>query len=270
VIDICGFTSEQVRATSKLLADSVNHYAFISSISVYRDFTKSGLDENGALEQLPDGVVEDGCDPETYGARKALAEQAAEEAMSNRVLTVRAGMIVGAHDSSGRFLYWVRRTAGSGELLAPGQPDAPVQLIDVRDLANWIITMVESGKVGIYNATGPASPLTFQQMLEQARAASSSSAVATWVDEQFLLDQNVKPFGDLPFWLPKAHKGFFEINCRRGISCGLVFRPLIETVRDTLAWDRSSFGKSQVGLSSERELELLRCWKERSAINKAV
>lgn len=268
VIDTCGFTSGQVLATSTMLADSVNHYTFISSISVYRDFTKSGLDEDGSVEQLPDGVSEDVGNSETYGARKALAEKAAETAMPNRVLTVRAGMIVGPYDSSGRFLYWVRRTAGSGELLAPGQPDAPVQLIDVRDLANWIIKMVESRKVGTYNATGPASALTFQQMLEQCRAANSSDIAATWVDEQFLLEQNVKVFSDLPFWLPKAHKGFFEIDCQRSISCGLAFRPLVETARDTLVWDRSSSGNSQVGLDSSRELELLRRWKMRTGMNK--
>jgi 2'-hydroxyisoflavone reductase len=106
-------------------------------------------------------------------------------------------------------------------------------------------------------------------MLEQCRAASSSDLTMTWVDEQFLLEQNVKPFSDLPFWLPKTHKGFFEIDCRRGISSGLAFRPLVETARDTLAWDGSSQGNNQVGLDSKRELELLACWKTRKAMNKA-
>lgn len=189
--------------------------------------------------------------------------------MPNKVLAVRAGMIVGPYDSSGRFLYWVRRTVGGGELLAPGQPDAPVQLVDVRDLADWIIKMVELRRAGTYNATGPASPLTFQQMLEQCRAASFSDVAMTWVNEQFLLEQNVKPFSDLPFWLPKTHKGFFEVNCQRSIASGLVFRPLVETASDTLAWYRSSHGNIQVGLDSTRELELLKLWKTRVATNKA-
>jgi 2'-hydroxyisoflavone reductase len=268
VIDTCGFTPGQVRATTKLLTDSVGHYTFISSISVYRDFTKSGLDENAPLEELPNGVVEDSGNAETYGALKALAEKAAEATMPNRVLTIRAGLIVGPYDTSGRFLYWVRRTVRGGELLAPGQPDAPVQLVDVRDLADWIIKMVESRRAGTYNATGPASTLTFQQMLEQCRAAGSADVAMTWVDEQFLLEQKVKPFSDLPFWLPKSHKGFFEVDCRRSISCGLIFRPLVETVRDTRAWDRLSHGNNQVGLDSTRELELLTCWKTRRATNK--
>jgi 2'-hydroxyisoflavone reductase len=268
VVDTCGFTSGQVRATAKFLADTVDHYTFISSISVYRDFTITGLNEDAVLGQLPEGLVEDIGNTETYGARKALAEQAAENAMPNRVLAVRAGLIVGPHDTSGRFLYWARRTACHGELLAPGNPHAPVQFIDVRDLADWTIRMVESGRAGIYNATGPASTLTFQRMLEQCRAASSSNAVVTWVDEQFLFEQNLKPFSDLPFWLPKTHYGFFEIDCRRSISSGLVFRSLIETVRDTLEWD-SLHGNDPVGLDSIREMQLLRCWKTRSTMNNA-
>ncbi len=214
-------------------------------------------------------MVEDIDNTATYGARKALAEQAANNAMPDRVLNVRPGMIVGPHDTSGRFLYWVRRTAKSGELLAPGSPDAPVQFIDVRDLANWIIGMAESRRAGTFNATGPASSLTFQRMLEQCRTASSSNVAVTWVDEEFLFEQNVKPFSDLPFWLPKTHKGFFEIDCRRSISSGLAFRSLVETVRDTLEWDGSSNGHDPVGMDSLRETELLRCWKARSTTNDA-
>lgn len=262
MVDTCGFTSRQVQATAGLLTGSVDHYTFISSISVYRDFTKSGLDESGLLEQLASGISEEESNAGTYGARKALCEQAAEDAMPNRVLNVRPGMIVGPHDPSGRFLYWVRRIDGGGELLAPGHPAASLQLIDVRDLAEWIIRMVESRNVGVYNATGPT--LTFQQMLEHCRKASCSSAQITWVDEQFLLEQGLTPFTDLPFWLPKTHHGFFEIDCHRAFESGLALRPLSETAIDILAWNRSRLEEAgQPGLELTREGELLRGWKSR-------
>jgi 2'-hydroxyisoflavone reductase len=259
-----------VRASSGLLADSVDHYTFVSSISVYRDFHRSGLDESAALEQLSAGAGEEMGDAATYGARKALCEQAAEKAMPGRVLNIRPGIIVGPHDATGRFLYWVRRAASGGEVLAPGNPDRPVQLIDVRDLAEWIIKMVELQKVGIYNATGPGLMLTFRKMLELCRTACSSQVQLTWVDEQFLLEQGVKPFADLPFWLPaKTHQGFFEIDCRRAIASGLAFRPLVETASETLAWSASAGGDIQYGLDRTRERELLGLWQSRHKLKAA-
>jgi 2'-hydroxyisoflavone reductase len=261
VIDVCGYSSGQVRATARLLADSVSHYTFISSISVYRDFTGSGLNESAALEQLPAGAGEEAGNAATYGARKALCEQAADEAMPGRVLNIRPGIIVGPHDTTGRFLYWVRRAGSGSEVLAPGNPDRPVQLIDVRDLADWIVTMVELRKVGIYNATGPDDTLTFRKMLELCGTACSRQVRLIWADEQFLLEKGVKPFADLPFWLPaKSHRGFFEIDCRRAISSGLAFRPLVETARETLARSASAGGDIQYGLDETRERELLELW----------
>jgi 2'-hydroxyisoflavone reductase len=263
VIDTCGFTSRQVRATAQLLADSVSHYTFISSISVYRDVDQGPRDETFPLEQLPDGAVEDVADSETYGARKGRAEKAAEESMPNRVLTVRPGMIVGPHDPTGRFLYWVRRTSGQRELLAPAPPAAPLQLIDVRDLADWVIRMAEHRRTGIYNATGPAAPLTFEGMLQQCQMSGSSDAKVTWVDEKFLLKQNVKPWSDLPFWLPQAHQDHFKINCQRSLSSDLAFRPLHETVADIRAWDGTSPHNQAAGIDAQREQELLERWKAR-------
>ncbi len=264
VIDTCGFASGKVRASAKLLADSIAHYTFVSSISVYRDFTQCALDESAEVEQLPAGAIEDEKNGDTYGARKALCEQAAEEAMPGRVLNVRAGLIAGPHDESGRFLYWVRRTALGGEMIVPGDHNVPVQLIDARDLAGWIIRMAESGIIGVYNATGPASVLTFYQMVEHCSTASGSHPHITPVDDPFLLENGVAPFSDLPFWLPlKTHQGFFAIDCRRAFASGLVCRRLIETANDTLAWDRATDGHGQIGLKLEREQELLLAWKNK-------
>jgi 2'-hydroxyisoflavone reductase len=222
------------------------------------------LDEFAPVEHLPAGATEITGHADTYGARKALCEQAAEEAIPGRVLAVRAGLIVGPHDDLGRFLYWIRRAASGGEMLAPGHPDVPVQLIDARDLAGRIVRMAESGNVGIYNATGPASVLTFQQMLEQCKAASGNQVRMTWVDDQFLLESGVTPFSDLPIWLPlKTHKGFFAIDCKRAFASGLGCRGLLQTAQDTLAWDTAAASQAQIGLKLEREQELLRAWKSK-------
>lgn len=265
VIDTCGFVSENVRATAGLLAGSIGHYTFVSSISVYRDFSNAGLSESAPLEHLPPGTSEREDDSNTYGARKALCEQVAEEILPGRMLSVRAGLIVGPHDTLGRFTYWVRRAALPDEILAPGDPDAPVQFIDARDLAAWIIRMVESGKTGVYNATGPAETFTFRQMLEQCQAACGVHAPLTWVENQFLLENGVAPFHDLPFWLPvKTHEGFFAIDCHQAYASGLVCRPLIETAGDTLTWARTFGNPAQTGLSREREQELLRSWRSKS------
>lgn len=265
-IDLCGFVSRQVQASVRQLAGSVDHYTFISSISVYRDFSEPGLDESAALEQHPAGVGEAADNAATYGARKALCERAAEDGLPGRVLNIRPGIIVGPHDTTGRLFYWVRRMADGKEVLGPRGLNRPVQLIDVRDLAEWIIRMVELGNVGIYNATGPERALTFQKMIEQCGLASGSQAQLTWVDEQFLLEQGIKPFSDLPFWLPmETHKGFFGIDCRHAIAAGLTFRPFVDTAIGMLAWSRSAGADFQFGLEAARERELLKLWINRCA-----
>src|SRR5688500_8271992 len=277
VIDTCGYLSSKVRATVGLLATAVDHYTYISSVSVYRDFSKPGMDESGPLELLPENTVEDETNDETYGARKALCERAAEEMMPGRVLAVRAGLIVGPHAGIDRFPYWLRRMARAGEVLAPGHPDAPVQLIDVRDLADWILLKAEDRTVGVFNVTGPRHLLTFQGMLEACAAATGSDSRVTWVPDTFLLERGVKPFSELPFWLPgKQYAGFFAINSERAFAAGLACRNLIETARDTFEWDRhrdlsgeppkraTVLAEGQIGLTPERERELLDAWKKQA------
>ncbi|MDB6110218.1 MAG: dependent epimerase/dehydratase family, partial [Pedosphaera sp.] len=144
VIDTCGYASQRVRTTAELLAPSVEHYTFISSISAYADLSKAGLNENAPVATLPQAVVEDENNQATYGARKALCEQAAEASLPGRVLSIRPGIIIGPHDPTDRFTWWVRRIAQGGETVAPEHPDKPMQVIDVRNLAGWIVQMVES------------------------------------------------------------------------------------------------------------------------------
>ncbi len=266
VIDTCGYVPRVVRASAELLADAVGHYTFISSISVYADLSVPGLDEGGAVGTLADETVEE-VTGETYGPLKVLCEWAAERALPGRVLTIRPGLIVGPHDPTDRFTYWPHRVARGGEVLAPGSPEARVQFIDARDLAQWSVRVVESGHTGVYNATGPDYPLTMGRLLAECEAVSGRDAGFTWVDEGFLLEREVAPWSDLPLWIPakKETAGFAAVDCGKAIAAGLTFRPLSDTVRDTLAWDaaRPADREWRAGLRPERESELLGAWHGR-------
>jgi 2'-hydroxyisoflavone reductase len=266
VIDTCGYVPREVRPSAELLADSVSHYTFISSISVYSDFSQPDMDESGPLGVLEDETTEE-VTGETYGPLKALCERAAEAALPGRTLHIRPGLIVGPHDPSDRFTYWPRRIAQGGDVLAPAPPDQLVQWIDVRDLAEWNIRLVEQGVTGIYNATGPDAPLTMQRLLETCRAVTGSAARLVWVDEAFLLEQGAVPWMEIPLWVPASEgAGFSAVNCRKAIASGLTFRPLADTVRDTLAWDatRPQDAELRAGLKPEKEAALLQAWRDRA------
>ncbi len=262
-IDTSGYTPRAVAASAGLLAGAVAHYTFISTLSVYVEGAPADVDEHGPLSQMPaDKAGSEEVTGETYGPLKVLAEQAAEAAMPGRVLIPRPGLIVGPHDPTDRFTYWPARVARGGEVLAPDGPDVPVQFIDARDLAAWTLDSVEAGRTGVFNATGLARPLTFGEMLETCRAVSGSGASLAWVDEQTLLDHQVEPFGDLPLWLPRKDEAFMRVNIDKALGAGLTFRPLADTVRDTLAWDatRPADAPRRNGLTPEREAVVLAAW----------
>lgn len=264
VIDTCGYVPRIVRASAALLADRVGHYTFISSISVYAG---QGTDEDSPLGRLDDESVEQ-ITGQTYGPLKALCEQAVERVMPGRVLNVRAGLIVGPHDPTDRFTYWVQRVAQGGEVLAPGRADRPVQFVDARDLARWIVRAVEARVTGVYNATGPRDPLAIGHLLDAIRRVSGSDARFTWVDEGFLTDAGVAPWTEVPLWIPQSNpsaSAMLSVNCLKAIVAGLAYCPLADTIRDTLAWDvaRPSDSERRAGLKPEREAELLKAWHER-------
>jgi len=271
VVDTCGFVPRVVRDSARLLADRAGHYTFISSLSVYSVPARPGADESAPLARLAN-PAEEPMSAENYGALKALCERTVEEALPGRALHVRPGLIVGPHDTTDRFPYWPRRVAGGGEVLAPGRSEAPVQFVDARDLAAWVVRMVESRATGAFNATGPAAPLTLGGFLEACRAATGSDARFTWVSEAFLLERGVEPWSEMPLWVPEANAGFATVDCRRAIAAGLCFRPLERTLCDTLAWDRANpraapaaggaFGM-RASLSPDREAELLSAWRRR-------
>lgn len=263
VIDTCGYIPRAVKDSATQLADQVDHYTFISTISVYPDYAQAGIDETAAVGTLTDPTVEE-VTGETYGPLKALCEAAAEAAMPGRVLTIRPGLIVGPHDPTDRFTYWPVRVDKGGTVLAPGEPTQQVQVIDVRDLAEWTIRQVEAKQTGIYNATGPAQPLTMQQLLAECKAVAANQAAFTWVSEAFLLEQQVGAFVEVPLWVPAEMAGLEQINCQKAINAGLTFRPLATTIRDTLAWDKTRDAAHQwrAGLAPDREVALLEAWQK--------
>ncbi|MBN1667000.1 MAG: SDR family oxidoreductase [Anaerolineales bacterium] len=265
VIDTCGYVPHIVRASAEALVDAVEHYTFISTISVYADEAQPDQDEQAALAPLLDDNLETVTDA-NYGPLKVLCEQAVQEVFPHHALIIRPGLIVGPHDRSDRFTYWPARLARGGQVLAPGNPEMPVQIIDVRDLAEWNIRLVEARQTGVYNAAGPEQPLSMAAVLATCQQVAGQLAELVWVSEEFLLAQQVAAFTQVPLWLPKAYQGLSQVNIQRALAAGLQFRPLMETVADTLVWAQSRPADYTWanGLSPAREEELLAAWSETS------
>ena len=262
VIDTCGYVPRHVRDAAAFLADKVDHYTFISTISVYSDNNIVNMDETGPLATLADETTEQ-VTGESYGPLKVLCEKAATEGMNGRALHVRAGLIVGPYDRSDRFTYWPVRVARGGDILAPGDPDDPTQFIDVRDLGDWTVRATESRLTGPYNATGPDYSLTMGQLLSTCQQLVGNEAAFTWVSDAFLEKNEVGAFVEMPLWIPQAgNAGFSTVNCQKALDTALRFRPLEETIRDTLAWanTRVEYAWPRT-LKPEREAELLALWR---------
>lgn len=265
VIDTSGYVPRVVDASAELLGPNVGQYVFISSISAYATHDSPGDDEDAALATLDDPTVETMGDQfQNYGGLKVLCEQAAEQAMPGRVSNVRPGYIVGPKDPSDRFTYWPVRAAKGGTMLAPGNPDDPIQIIDVRDLGRWLVRLVTSRTYGVFNAVGPRRPTTMGAVLEACQKASGADTELKWASAEFLDAQggedNPVP---LPIWAPPSgdSAGFHLYSNERAVAAGLEFRPVDDTVADTLAWFQSLPAerreKMRAGLPPEREAELL-------------
>jgi nucleoside-diphosphate-sugar epimerase len=250
VLDTSGYVPRIVRDSAELLADAAGQYTFVSSIAVYRDFREP------PDEDYPVGVLTEETEEPTnltYGPLKALCEDAVRHVFGRRALVVRPGLIAGPHDPTDRFTYWPRRIERGGPLLAPAPPERPMQLIDVRDLAAWMLQMVERGASGTFNATSPPRALTFGSMLEACGAGE-----VVWVSEEFLLERGIEEWRDLPLWMSSrdpAWRSFLLTDVSRAVAAGLAFRPLAETARDVPEWTGNA------GLAPEREAELLEAWK---------
>jgi len=273
VVDTSGYVPRVVAASAGLLAGSVGHYTFISSLSVYSDFS-SPIDEFAPVATLDDPATEE-VTGATYGALKALCERAVEQALPGRSLIARAGLIVGPYDPMNRFPYWLKRIPRGGEVLAPGSAAHPVQLIDGRDLAEWALRSAETGVSGVFNVTGPAISCAIGNVLSTISAVTGATPRFVWVSDEFLQRKDIQPLDGAPLWVPQEYRYFFRADIRRGLAAGLTFRPLADTARDTLAWlgspeaaertDTERFG-IRSGLSPEREAELLREWREANGL----
>lgn len=256
VIDTCGYVPRLVCDAAELLKDAVDHYTFISSISVYADFNMEGMDESAPLATLADESVEE-ITGETYGGLKVLCENVADEVMNGRTLHVRSGFIVGPNDFTDRFSYYPHRIAQGGEVLLPQGPDWPIQFIDASDIARWVILATEQKLTGPYNITGPATQLTFGELVQTCKDVSGSDATFTYASEAFMRENELE--GVFPLWAGSAMPGLHTANCQKALDAGLTFRPLADTIRDTLDYLNSLPADHvwRVGLALERERELL-------------
>jgi len=259
VLDTCGYLPRIVRLSAEYLKDSIKKYVFVSTVSVYADFSKPGINEDSALSKTDDPTAETVTN-DNYGPLKVLCEKAVTDVYGDNALIIRPGLIVGPHDPTDRFTYWPVRIKKGGEVMAPAPPDAPTQFIDGRDLAIFMLSMMEKDASGIYNATGPERALTNEEFLSACDDATGNRAKFTWVSEKFLEENKC----DLPGSMPESWYGIDQIDCRRGIKQGLRFRPLAETIRDTLAWHatRPADYALKVGPKPEMEIELLKKWQE--------
>jgi 2'-hydroxyisoflavone reductase len=291
VIDNSGYFPRMVEASAQLLAKSADRYIFISSISAYAENPAQGGDEDTKLATLADPTVETmGAEFENYGGLKVLCEQAASAAFPGRAAIVRPGYIIGPGDPTDRFTYWPVRIARGGDVLAPGAPDDPLQWIDVRDLSEWLVTLVEQGTAGTFNAVGPTTPGRWGDVLQACVAAAASGAKLEWVPSAWLEQNGMGGEDAFPIWTAPVGKfaGFHRWSNDRAEAAGLKFRPIADTVKSILAWYPGEIerrirvtreleeaakakglppkkgpepGSLRAGPKSEREQELLAKWR---------
>lgn len=262
VIDTSGYVPRVVKQSAKLLSGKCSSYIFISSVSVYQDYTTPDIREDYPLARLEDPSQED-YSVEAFGPLKALCEYEIQQNFNGKMLAIRPGLIVGPNDPTDRFAYWPWRVAQGGKVLVPAPPSSNLQFIDVRDLAAFILRLIENDIEGVFNVTGPKRPTTLGALMVASREAALSDASFDWVEEQFLLEEGVKPWSDLPLWIPSSNPdfaGFYTINIDKALKAGLTLRPLSQTVGDTLDWLKSRPNnhilKSGMDISTETKLLL--------------
>ena len=268
VIDNSASDPGRVERSARVLRDAVDLYVFVSTRSVYYDTSRVPMTVDAELFSLENTKVEPGARL-PYGLAKALSEAKVREFFPDRHLIVRPSLIVGPGDLTDRFTYWPVRIERGGEILAPGNGSDFVQVIDARDLSEWMIRLVERDVTGIYNALGPRTPWSFAEFLHGIKAVTTADARFTWVDTDFLLAHDVQPYREMPVWMPArdGREGFGRFDISREVALGLTFRPLAVTARDTLDYYHAQPQERQrelrAGITPEREAEVLRLWHER-------
>ena len=263
VIDNPTANPKWVRGAGQALKGRVGQYIFVSTISVYSELSKP-FDENGPLNKPSD--IDATFNAQAYGSNKVRSEMEAKTQFGDNVTIVRPGLIVGPGDLSDRFSYWPVRIDKGGEILAPGTQNDPVQYVDAQDLSQWIVRLAESHTLGTFNATGPKSPTTIAEMLYGIKAVTTSDARFTWVPADFLAENKVRPWSDMPVWVPGSGDtaGFARVICKKAYDAGLTFRPLADTAKDTLTWYHSRPAaeqeKARAGLAGDKEVAVLAAW----------
>jgi 2'-hydroxyisoflavone reductase len=264
VLDTWAFVPREVRELAEVIGDRVGHYTLVSSLSVHPDDLPAGATEDTPTHRPPYPETEDVTD-ETYGPLKVACEVEAAATFAGRLLVIRPGYIVGPHDPTDRFTYWVRRAAAGGEMLAPGPPDAPIQGIDARDLGVFVVERIEASDTDTYGVVGPAEPATTSSVLESARSAGAADTTFVWADLDFVLGLGERRETWFPMWHPHL-PGFHTYDAGKAAAAGLRPRPFDETIADTLAWDRQrGLPPLEAGMTREKERELLFEWGARRA-----
>jgi 2'-hydroxyisoflavone reductase len=261
VIDNSGYTPDQVRPTAQLLRGSVDQYIFTSTRGAYADYTHPVMDEDAPLG-VPGVPMEEWSG---YGPLKAAAEHDVHEAFPQGATIVRPPIITGPGDNTDRFTYWYLRVRDGGEVLAPGDPTDPIQYVDVRDLADFMLHLAETRTAGVFNTVAPASPMSSAEFLYGLRATTGEPVRFTWVDWDFLEDRGLRGGQELPAWRPPRgdNLNYGRVDNRRAIAAGMTFRPLAVTAMDTVAWwdeARADPEGPRAGISREEEARVLAEW----------
>ena len=269
VIDNSRSNPDWVRMSAELLKDSVDRYFYVSSRSAYADTSRIPMTADAPTFTYETAGVARDAERLPYGLAKALSEREAQRIFVGRTNIVRPGLIIGPRDETDRFTYWPVRIHRGGEVLSPGDPSDPVQIIDVRDLTEWMIRMAETGHTGVFNGVGPATPRPMSELLYGIRAVTTAETTFTWVNYEFLSEIGIRPYSDLPVWMPpiEGRQGFARFDLSAEVEAGLTFRPLAVTARDTLDYHFSRPPERQArlraGISAEREAEVLAAWHAR-------
>jgi len=272
VIDNSANVASWVQDATAVLKGSAHRYLFVSSISAHKDNSIIGQTENGPVftREEYDAVIASGAGMgEAFGPNKAQAERDTLEAFGEGGIVVRPGLIVGPGDRSHRFTYWPVRIDRGGEVLAPGDGTDWAQIVDVRDLGQFLVKLVEDGASGTFLATGPEAPLTMAGMLYGIRAITAANVSFTWVPSEFLQEHEVGGWMEMPVWVHPSEetRGFSAYDCSKAIAAGLAFRPLANTARDTLDWWKALPPDQQTmrtGIDPEKEARILAAWHARN------
>ena len=255
VIDTCGYFPIDLENISQILKNNIGKYIFISSCSVYDLNFEGYANENAKTVTMPDKADPNERNFEHYGAKKFLCENKVVNNFGEQhSIIIRPGLIVGPHDQSYRFPYWPERFNEGGEILAPGKPTSPVQIIDVRDLAEWIVSLANKSRSGVFNAVGPTD-LNKETFFTICQKTIKKEVALKWISEDILLENNVKPWLEIPLWLTDDDIGMFKISNQKAITEGLAYRQIETTILDTLNWSLTKTDEKYRSNALTRELE---------------